>query len=60
MDVPGEMAVTGVDKDKIFCEFSDPPLPSLSLNTQQIDFEAAALSARLMADDFGIQRSFRS
>jgi LacI family transcriptional regulator len=49
--VPDEVAVIGVDKDEIFCELSDLPLSSVTLNTQQIGFEAAALLARMMAGE---------
>ncbi|MFM7182518.1 MAG: DNA-binding transcriptional regulator [Verrucomicrobiales bacterium] len=49
--VPDAVAVIGVDKDEIFCELSDIPLSSVTLNTQQIGFEAAALLARLMAGE---------
>lgn len=49
--VPDELAVIGVDKDEIFCELSDLPLSSVTLNTQQIGFEGAALLARLMAGE---------
>ena len=47
--VPEEVAVVGVDNDEIFCELCDPPLTSVSLNTVQIGYEAAALLERIMA-----------
>ncbi len=41
--VPNEVAVVGVDNDEVLCELSDPPLSSVSLDTERIGYEAAAL-----------------
>lgn len=46
--VPEEMAVLGVDNDKLLCELSDPPLSSIICNTRRTGFEAAALLDRAM------------
>ena len=47
--VPDEVAVVGVDNDEVLCELSDPPLSSISQNTERIGYDAAALLDRLMA-----------
>ncbi|HTV75586.1 MAG TPA: DNA-binding transcriptional regulator, partial [Candidatus Baltobacteraceae bacterium] len=41
--VPDEVAVVGVDNDEMLCELSDPPLSSVSLDTERIGYQAAAL-----------------
>ena len=46
--VPDEVAVIGVDNDRLLCELSDPPLSSVEPDTPRIGFEAAALLDRLM------------
>lgn len=51
LDVPGEVAVLGVDDDELICEFSDPPLSSVLPDARRTGFEAAALLSRLMAGD---------
>jgi LacI family transcriptional regulator len=47
--VPNEMAVVGVDDDEVLCELSDPPLSSISLDTERIGYEAAALLDQMIA-----------
>ena len=47
--VPDEVAVVGVDNDEVLCELSDPPLSSISQNTERIGYEAAVLLDRMMA-----------
>ncbi|MBU6410016.1 MAG: DNA-binding transcriptional regulator [Verrucomicrobia bacterium] len=47
--VPEEIAVVGVDNDEVLCELSDPPLSSVSLDTERIGYEAAALLDQLIA-----------
>jgi LacI family transcriptional regulator len=48
IQVPGEMAVLGVDNDALVCELALPSLSSIATNTMQVGFEAAALLAKLM------------
>lgn len=47
--VPDEVAVVGVDNDEVLCELSDPPLSSVSLDTERIGYEAAALLDQMIA-----------
>jgi LacI family transcriptional regulator len=47
--VPEEMALVGVDNDRLVCEMSDPPLSSVNVAADQVGYEAAALLSRLMA-----------
>jgi LacI family transcriptional regulator len=51
MAVPEEVAVVGVDNEKVLCELCDPPLSSVVPNPERIGYEAAELLDRLMADD---------
>jgi len=41
--IPEEVAVLGVDNDILTCNLSDPPLSSISLDTEQGGYEAAHL-----------------
>ncbi len=45
IEVPGEMAILGVDNEDILCELSVPPLSSIMLDCERIGFQAAALLA---------------
>lgn len=47
--VPNDVAVVGVDDDEVLCELSDPPLSSVSLDTERIGYEAAALLDQMIA-----------
>lgn len=47
--VPDEVAVVGVDDDEVLCELSDPPLSSVSLDTERIGYEAASLLDQMIA-----------
>ncbi len=49
--VPDDVAVLGVDNDKLFCELSDPPISSISLNTEVAGYNAAKLLDSLMAGE---------
>ena len=51
LDVPGTVAVLGVDNDDVFCELSVPSLSSIALSTQSIGYEAARMLDRLMAGE---------
>jgi len=55
VDVPGSVALLGVDNDDVFCELSNPPLSSIALSTQRIGYEAARLLERLMAGEKAVQ-----
>ncbi len=46
--VPEEISVIGVDNDELICEFSDPPLSSVGINSERGGYEAAWLLDSLM------------
>ncbi|MEQ8847303.1 XylR family transcriptional regulator [Botrimarina sp.] len=48
-NVPEEIAVVGVDNDEVFCDLSDPPLSSVSLNIETAGYRAAELLDGLMS-----------
>ncbi|MFA5292188.1 MAG: DNA-binding transcriptional regulator [Phycisphaerae bacterium] len=48
VDVPGQVAVLGVDNDIANCELAMPPLSSIALNTVKAGFEAARILDRMM------------
>lgn len=48
LNVPGDIAILGVDNDEMICEFSDPPLSSISLGIEQVGYKAAKLLDQLM------------
>jgi LacI family transcriptional regulator len=48
LQVPEDVAVIGVDNDLMVCEFGDPPLSSIALNTESAGFEAAKLLDKMM------------
>lgn len=47
--VPEEVAVLGVDNDDLICELTDPPLSSISLNSQKTGYEIAESLSQMMA-----------
>jgi LacI family transcriptional regulator len=49
--VPDDVAVLGVDNDKLFCELSDPPISRISLNTEAAGYNAAKMLDSLMAGE---------
>ncbi|MFV0446811.1 MAG: XylR family transcriptional regulator [Planctomycetaceae bacterium] len=49
--IPEELAVIGVDDDRLVCELSHPPLSSVAPNTYRTGYEAAALLDRMMAGE---------
>jgi len=49
--VPEEVAVIGVDNDKLLCDLADPPLSSVICNTRRTGYEAASLLNRMMAGE---------
>jgi LacI family transcriptional regulator len=48
INVPGDVAVLGVDNDEVFCDLSDPPLSSIALNAEGAGFRAAELLDAMM------------
>ncbi len=48
IDVPGQIAVLGVDNDELTCELTDPPLSSIHLDSENAGFQGAALMDRLL------------
>ena len=48
ISVPEEVAVLGVDDDRLICELSEPSLSSIIPNTQRTGYEAAELLDRMM------------
>ncbi len=49
--VPEEVAVIGVDNDRLLCQLCDPPLSSVIPNAELIGYRAAELLARQMDND---------
>ncbi len=49
LHAPDDVAVIGVNNDRITCEFCDPPLSSISHDENKFGYELAALLDRLMA-----------
>lgn len=47
-DVPGQIAILGVDNEDIPCELANPPLSSIALNLERIGALAAAQLDQLM------------
>jgi LacI family transcriptional regulator len=48
LEVPEEIAVIGVDDDRLVCEVSEPELSSIRLNNERGGYEAAELLSMLM------------
>ena len=48
IDVPGEVAVLGVNNDEFLCNLSDPPLSSVDMGAEAIGYETAALLSRTL------------
>ena len=49
--VPEEVAVLGVDDDRLICELSEPTLSSIIPDTQRTGYEAAEMLDRMMDGD---------
>jgi LacI family transcriptional regulator len=47
-EVPDEVAILGVDNDKLICNFSYPQLSSITLSTERAGYEAAKVLDKLM------------
>ena len=50
-EVPGEVAVVGVDNDEMICELTTPPLTSVEQGARQMGYQAAALLDRLISGE---------
>jgi LacI family transcriptional regulator len=48
IEVPDQVAITGVDNGEVFCELSSPPITSVMLDHFTMGFEAAKLLAARM------------
>jgi LacI family transcriptional regulator len=48
VNVPGEVAVMGVDDDEVLCTISEPPLSSIKPDAERLGTEAAALLDAMM------------
>ncbi|MCC5830649.1 MAG: DNA-binding transcriptional regulator [Phycisphaeraceae bacterium] len=51
LDIPGDVAVVGVDNDEILCEGFEPRLSSVALSTRIIGFRAAQLLGTMLRGD---------
>ncbi|NQV25270.1 MAG: DNA-binding transcriptional regulator [Rhodopirellula sp.] len=49
--VPEEVAVLGVDNDRLLCDLADPPLTSVICNSHRTGYEAASLLDRMMSGE---------
>jgi LacI family transcriptional regulator len=49
--VPEEVAVLGVDNDRLVCDLADPPLTSIACDTHRTGYEAASLLDRMMSGE---------
>ena len=49
LDVPGQVAILGVDDDELICEESHPPLSSIALACDVIGYEAARILDDVMS-----------
>jgi LacI family transcriptional regulator len=49
LHVPEEVAIVGVDNDRLVCNLSNPPLSSVALAAERSGYEAAELLDKLMA-----------
>ncbi|WP_391541944.1 AraC family transcriptional regulator [Posidoniimonas polymericola] len=49
LDVPGQVALLGVDNDELECNLAVPPLSSIVLPSQRIGYEAAERLDRMMS-----------
>ena len=47
--VPDDVAVLGVDEDRLLCELANPPMSSVVLNLERAGYQAAELLDGLMA-----------
>jgi len=48
IEVPHDVAITGVDNDEVFCELAAPPITSVAADHYTVGYEAAKLLASMM------------
>jgi LacI family transcriptional regulator len=48
LHVPEDVAVLGVDNDEFVCELSNPPISSISYNSERAGYDAAAILDKMM------------
>lgn len=48
---PEDVAILGVDNDRLICSLSDPPLSSISLNFQKAGFEIAEMLHKMILEE---------
>lgn len=48
LNIPGDLAVLGVDDDEFVCGLSNPPISSIALNIEDAGYQAAMLLDELM------------
>lgn len=53
LNVPDEVAVVGVDNDRMICDLNTPPLSSVVLSLHKAGFDAAALLDQMMEEGSG-------
>jgi LacI family transcriptional regulator len=56
MHVPNDVAVVGIDEDRLLSEFSNPPLSSVALDAEQGGYRAAELLDGMMSGQTKRQR----
>ena len=56
--VPEEIAVIGVDNDRLLCELANPPLTSVVPNAHRSGYEAASLLDRMMRGEAVEHRAY--
>jgi LacI family transcriptional regulator len=49
LQVPDDVAVVGVDEDRLLCDLANPPLSSVALNLERAGYQAAELLAGLIS-----------
>ncbi len=48
IDVPGQIAILGVDNDETICRMANPPLSSIALNSRQSGYETAKIMDQMI------------
>ena len=56
LSVPEQVAVVGADDDRELCELCDPPLSSVSFDSERVGYEAASLLDAMMSGAVPTQR----
>lgn len=55
--VPEDIAILGVDNDEFVCELSDPPISSISYNSERAGYNAAAVLDKMMKGEKVMQQT---